>query len=33
MLQQLGGLHLEVTILPFEPEVGAYRQGANHTHG
>jgi len=33
MLQQLGGLHLEVAILPFEPEVGAYRQGVSHSHG
>ncbi|MFM7530617.1 MAG: urease accessory protein UreE [Nodosilinea sp.] len=33
MLRQLGELHLEVAILPFEPEAGAYRQGASHSHG
>ncbi len=33
MLRQLGGLHLEAAMLPFEPEVGAYRQGTNHSHG
>ncbi|MFM7221500.1 MAG: urease accessory protein UreE [Nodosilinea sp.] len=33
MLQQLGGLYLEVAILPFEPETGAYRQGNHHSHG
>lgn len=33
MLRQLGDLHLEVAILPFEPEAGAYRQGTSHSHG
>lgn len=33
MLRQLGGLQLETAILPFEPEVGAYRHVTNHNHG
>lgn len=32
MLAQLGGLSLQAATLPFEPESGAYRQGAGHSH-
>lgn len=34
MLNQLGGLELASSILPFEPESGAYRSGVHsHVHG
>ena len=32
MLRQLGELSLQTTILPFEPEDGAYRPGASRHH-
>lgn len=32
MVQQLGGLTVTPTTLPFEPETGAYSQPSNHAH-